>query len=86
MSTGVEASTDPLAVPPEVMMTRAESPQESPGQSLRGLGVHAPYNEAFIHDFKTTLPEWGRTWDGSAWIVDDIFAEYLTEMLWHHYD
>ena len=86
MSAECTASTPSLDVPPEVMVTRTEAPMETSDQSLCGLAVRAPYDEAFIHDLKTTLPEWGRTWDGSAWIVDDIFAEYLTEMLWHHYD
>lgn len=84
-STATAGQTPPLDVPGAVAVTRTEAPREAPDEEPRGFAVRAPYDETFIHDLKTTLPEWGRTWNGSAWIVDDIFAEYLVEMLWHHY-
>jgi len=57
-----------------VEVERTAAPKNNPHPGQRGIAIDSPYSEPFIHDLKSTLPDWGRTWNGETWVVDDCFA------------
>jgi hypothetical protein len=72
-------------LPQGVEVKRTAAPKDNPHPGQRGLAIDTPYSEAFIHDLKSTLPDWGRIWNGEAWVVDDVFAGYVGEMCRDHF-
>jgi len=55
------------------------NPHEGTPSGQRGIVIDSPYSEGFVYDLKT-LPQWARTWNGDAWIVDDCFAAFAGDL------
>jgi len=53
----------------------------------RGIALDTPYDEGFIRDLKSTIPEWALEWrDGDGvWVVDDMLASLVGDMLRSHF-
>lgn len=66
-------------LPETVETTRTAAPKDNPHEGQRGIEIDSPYSEDFVHDLKV-LPEWARTWNGEAWVVDDCFAAFAGDL------
>jgi len=53
----------------------------------RGIALDTPYDEEFIRDLKSTIPEWALEWRdrGGVWVVDDMLASLVGDMLRSHF-
>ena len=71
-------------LPEGVETTRTAAPKDNPHPGKRGIEIDSPYSEGFVHDLKV-LPEWGRTWNGEAWVVDDCFAAFVGDLCRHYF-
>lgn len=71
-------------LPDTVETTRTEAPKDNPHDGQRGIEIDSPYSEDFVRDLKV-LPEWGRTWNGEAWVVDDCFAAFVGDLCRHYF-
>jgi hypothetical protein len=77
-----ERSRDPYRsgrLPSGVGTTRTDAPTDNLHPGKRGIEIDSPYSEEFVHDLKV-LPEWARTWNGDAWVVDDTFARFVGDL------
>jgi len=71
-------------LPPTVETTRTAAPTDNPHPGQRGIAIDSPYSAEFVHDLKV-LPEWARTWNGDAWVVDDRFAAFAGDLCRHYF-
>ena len=73
-----------LPVPDGGVVHLSRQPMQTGAQ---GIAITSPYNADFAADIKRALPQWAYMWDddAKAWVVDDLFAEYVQDMLRHHY-
>ncbi|MCS4048182.1 hypothetical protein GGQ04_003341 [Salinibacter ruber] len=71
-------------LPDTVETTRTDAPTDNPHPGKRGIAIDSPYSEGFVHDLKV-LPEWARTWNGEAWVVDDCFAAFAGDLCRHYF-
>lgn len=71
-------------LPKTVETTRTAAPKDNPHDGQRGIAIDSPYSEDFVHDLKV-LPEWARTWNGDAWVVDDCFAAFAGDLCRHYF-
>jgi hypothetical protein len=71
-------------LPDAVETTRTAAPKDNPHEGQRGIEIDTPYSENFVHDLKV-LPEWARTWNGEAWVVDDCFAALAGDLCRDHF-
>lgn len=46
-----------------------------------GLQLTTPYDEAFLHEFKLTVPHTARQWSKPHWIVDPSYGPKLVELV-----
>ncbi|MCS3856537.1 hypothetical protein GGP78_003241 [Salinibacter ruber] len=82
-----ERSRDPYRLgrlPDTVETTRTDAPKDNPHPGQRGIAIDSPYSADFVHDLKV-LPEWARTWNGDAWVVDDCFAAFAGDLCRHYF-
>jgi len=71
-------------LPDTVETTRTDAPKDNPHPGQRGIAIDSPYSAEFVHDLKV-LPEWARTWNGDAWVVDDCFAAFAGDLCRHYF-
>jgi hypothetical protein len=71
-------------LPDTVETTRTDAPKDNPHPGQRGIAIDSPYSADFVHDLKV-LPEWARTWNGDAWVVDDCFAAFAGDLCRHYF-
>jgi hypothetical protein len=67
-----------------VETSRTDAHTENPHPRNRGILVYSLHSKDFVHDLKV-LPEWARTWNGDAWVVDDCFAAFAGDLCRHYF-